>query len=61
MMNFILEKMLMELLMLPFLLFLLFARVDVHFAHDGLNVTILSFNKIVLFFDNVSIDFAFMY
>lgn len=36
------------------------ARVDVHFAHDGLNVTILSSNKIVPFSDNVSIGFVFI-
>jgi hypothetical protein len=36
------------------------ARVDVHFAHDGPNVTMLNSNKIVLFFYNVSIGFAFM-
>jgi hypothetical protein len=36
------------------------AKVDVHFAHDGLNVTTLNSNKIVLFFNNVSIGFAFM-
>jgi hypothetical protein len=43
-----------------FLVIFFFARVNVHFAHDGLNVTILNSNKIVLFSNNVSIGFVFM-
>jgi hypothetical protein len=43
-----------------FLVILSIARVDVHFDHDGLIVTILNFNKIVPFSDNVSIGFVFM-